>query len=104
MNARGTSHDGPCSEVTQNWQNWVDYILEYTDPHWHPQSELVGDFPTIMHRFEDVMEVWERYFPGFFPHKNKVTRLKVEAYRQNDIETKYKQDFEIWHSLQPIEA
>lgn len=99
MLERGTIYNNHAPEYAATWEEWVDHILEYKDQHWRSQAETIGDFPNVLHRFERVIDVWEDYFPGFFPHIGKVSRVKTAPYRVADIEAKYSEDFELWHSL-----
>ena len=99
MLQRGTIYNNHAPEYAETWESWVDHILEYKDQHWRPQTETIGDFPNTLHRFENLFDVWEDYFPGFFPHIGKVTRVETHPYRVNDIKARYKEDIELWHSL-----
>ena len=104
MSAIGMKHRGPTIDVTCDWYRFVDHMLEYPDPHYHPQAEIVGDFANVIYRFEDLGQVWESYFPGFFPHLGKTTRLQHYPYRVRDITDRYREDFELWHSASPVAA
>lgn len=99
MTIRQTRYNGDAVTFADTWSDWVDHILEYRDIHWLPQTEIIGAFANRFHRFENVMSEWEQYFPGFFPHIGKVSRVATYPYRVRDIMSKYREDIELWRSL-----
>lgn len=98
---KGSMSDKHAHVPIDTYENFVDFILEdNSSAHWIPQMSLLGDAPTIYHRFEDLEEVWSDYFEGFYPWSyNSSPPLELPDYRLEDIETKYAEDFSIWRSL-----
>lgn len=88
---------------TENYEQFVDYILSAEDEHWLPQTELLtyqGAFlPTVTHRFEDINHLWGQYYDGFIPHLNGCVHKIVKDYRRQELETYYSKDNELWLSL-----
>lgn len=76
-----------------SWEAWVDRVLSTDNPHWSPQSSLVGD--ADCYRFECLNEVWETL--GFAP----LTRANVSHYaatndyRCDELRAFYRPDFEL---------
>ena len=86
---------------TESWEIFVDYILnpKIKDEHWQPQVNLIGSVPNIFHRFENIIEHFEKYRPGILPHNNKTSRMPISDYRIAEVNKKYGDDFKLWEQI-----
>lgn len=82
-----------------DWQRFVDHILNPATPvneHWQPQAEIIGSVPTVYHRFENLINHWETYRPGYLPHRNRTTRRPTPDYRIAELAAYYAEDQALW--------
>lgn len=92
-------------ETPFTYEEFVDYILENEDRHWHPQVERLsvqGIFvPTVVERFENLSVVWRNYDHMVFPHLNKTKDLYEydEYYRIMELREYYDEDLKYWESI-----
>jgi len=80
-----------------SWKNFIDHVLDpkiKDDEHWLSQATHVGNIPNIYHKLDNLFEIFEKYRPGFLPHKNKTSRspLITAGYRLSNLATKYARD------------
>ena len=91
------------SENVGSYEEFIDYTLNNNDEHWDSQVgqlTLNGDYlATVSHRFEDINELWSLYFGGFIPHSNGCVHKTVSDYRKDELDMKYKEDYELWLGL-----
>ncbi len=96
MNGRRT----PNKEQTSSWEVFVDHFLSTPNKHWDSQTQMLtldGKYvPTVTHRFEDIMELWETYIPGLLPWLNACSKLPINDYRKDDIEQFNREDDRKW--------
>jgi len=84
-----------------DWQAFVDHILDpgtTVNEHWMPQVEIFGDVPNTFHRFENLIDHWQTYRPGYLPHRNRTTRRPTPDYRIAELATMYGEDMTIWQA------
>lgn len=74
---------------------FAEYAVEYPNDHWRPQAELVGDVPNLIHRFEEIDELWYRYFKRLLPHENQMVEIGNVKAKPGLLEDYYKADFEL---------
>lgn len=83
-----------------SYEAFVDYVLENDDPHWMPQTELIGDSATHIFKLSDLDHVWPKYFnTGFLPSANRVVHLPTNDYRLDELLGKYEGDLAVWRSI-----
>lgn len=95
-------------ERYSTWEKFIDHVLLKDDSHWTPQVQALsykGEYlGTITHRFEDLPKLWGNYFKGLIPHINGCVHEEIAPYRESEIQFKYREDFNKWHGLLPLEA
>jgi len=98
---KGLDEDGIAHSVkapTEDWENFVDFILQNKDPHWDPQAEHTGEKWNIVYRFENISHITKEYQCNPFPWHNKTKRniLVPTNYRLQELTTMYSRDFFLW--------
>ena len=83
-----------------SWDEFVDHILVNEEIHWTQQTTLVEDVPNVYHRFENIIDHFEKYRPGIFPHNNWTSRRPTVDYRMDEINEKYSQDLKLWEHIE----
>lgn len=97
MNDYGRPHHSE-PDVT-DWQRFVDHILNpatTVNAHWQPQVEIVGTVPTVYHRFENLIDHWQTYRPGYLPHRNRTSWPPTPDYRIPELVAMYAEDQTLW--------
>ena len=84
-----------------DWDSFVDYVLsdKTDDVHWTPQLNLIGYVANIYHRFENILEHYEKYRPGMLPHNNITSHRPVTNHRMDEIMKKYQCDLNLWERI-----
>jgi hypothetical protein len=62
-----------------------------------PQSKHVEDVPTCIRRFESLPDCHAEFWPGPFPHLNRVIRLETTDYREAELMDFYRDDLAMWN-------
>ena len=83
-----------------DWQNFVDYVLDSANPddlHWMQQVDIFSSgIPTVIHKFENLLNHWQTYRPGILQQRVHFTRPATPDYRIPELAAKYAEDFTIW--------
>ena len=80
------------------WVGFVDKVLDdWKDEHVRAQILHIGDVPNIYHKFENLLEHWEKYKKGVLPHLNRCSRVgDINNYREEELLEMYKEDLKLW--------
>lgn len=106
IKTRDGSYQGqPDIATTETWQLFIDYILDNDNPHWLPQVDqlsLNGEFlGTVVHKLENIIHTWPRYYHGLLPHLNGTVHQAIDpSYRFTEIKKRYANDFNLWNTLE----
>lgn len=86
-----------------DYQKFIDYILENNECHWSSQVKQMtesGVFtPTVVHKFEEIQEHWEKYAVGKLPWENAWSKLPISDYRHDDVIMHYADDYNLRGSM-----
>lgn len=105
LNDRNENNGGPYgtapnSIITSDYHAFVDYALENPNAHWFPQTGLLQNSWTNIHRFEEIMSLWNNYWPGFLPWHNGVAlKNDIDTYRLGDIQDYYQEDLHVYNTI-----
>lgn len=95
---------GAPGKAESEYREFVDFALTNDRIQWMPQVDLLADdnfnfTPNVIHRFEDISDVWRRYYGSQLPHENYFEHVAHSNYRLDEIVGKYNKDLDLWESV-----